>query len=110
KIVSKVSPLSRRELAGLVVQLVSPVTLKDPAAWKKTSAPFVDALPDGTLERAARARRVLVIPHEMLWRLPFEALPAGTGYLGATAAFTYTPSVSSRLATGPLPVAPDTGG
>ena len=110
KIVSKVSPLSRRALAGLVVQLLSPVTLKDPAAWKKTSAPLVDALPDGALERAARARRVLVIPHEMLWRLPFEALPAGTGYLGATAAFTYTPSVSSRLATGPLPAAPDAGG
>ena len=106
KIVSKVSPLPRRALAGLVVQLSNPVTLKDSAAWKKTSTPLVDALPAGVLERAARARRVLVIPHEMLWRLPFEALPAGTGYLGATAAFTYTPSVSSRLATGPLPAAP----
>ena len=108
KIVSKVSPLPRRALAGLVVQLSNPVTLKDSAAWKKTSTPLVDALPAGVLERAARARRVLVIPHEMLWRLPFEALPAGAGYLGATAAFTYTPSVSSRLATGPLPAAPDT--
>ena len=99
---------STRSLAGLVVQLVSPVTLKDPAAWKKTSTPFVDALPDGALERAARARRVLVIPHEMLWRLPFQALPAGKQHSWATAAFIYTPSVSSRLATGPLPVAPDT--
>jgi tetratricopeptide (TPR) repeat protein len=100
KIVSKVSPMLRRAVAELVVQALNPTTLKDPVAWKRVSAPIVDALPPGTLERIGQARHVVVIPHEMLWRLPFEALPAGERYAGATAAITYTASVSSRLAVG----------
>ena len=28
------------------------------------------------------ASRVAIVPHEVLWRVPFDALPAGDGYLG----------------------------
>jgi tetratricopeptide (TPR) repeat protein/CHAT domain-containing protein len=97
RIASKVSPVPRRALAEVVVQLSTPATLKDPVAWKKVSAPIVDALPAGALDRATQSRHVIVVPHEMLWRLPFEALPAGDGHLGAASPVTYTPAISSRL-------------
>jgi tetratricopeptide (TPR) repeat protein len=97
KIEAKASPITRRALAESVAQMLKPATLKDTALWTKASAAILSALPAGTLERAARARHVLVVPHEMLWRLPFEALPVGEHPLGTSTALTYVPSISSRL-------------
>jgi tetratricopeptide (TPR) repeat protein len=105
KIASQASPLSRRGLAELVVQLMQPAALKDSAAWKKASAPLLAALPAGALERAALARRVFIVPHEMLWRVPFEALPVGDKYLGATTTLTYIASLSSLLSSRSRPLA-----
>jgi tetratricopeptide (TPR) repeat protein len=107
KIASQVSPLTRRALAELVMQLLQPATLKDAAAWKKASTPLLAALPPGTMERAAGARRVIVIPHEMLWRVPFEALPLGETYLGAKTTLTYAASLSSLRSSRSRATAPD---
>jgi tetratricopeptide (TPR) repeat protein len=106
KIASKVTPLPRRALAELVVETLKPATLKDAATWKRVSAPMLDALPPGALDRVDQVARVIVIPHEMLWRYPFEALLAGERYLGATRPLTYAASVSSRVSAGSPAIAP----
>jgi CHAT domain-containing protein len=90
--------IARRALAGSVAEMVQPATLKDAALWKKASASLVAALPAGVLERAGRAGRVVVVPCDMLWRVPFEALPIAEGYLGDAVALTYLPSISSGMA------------
>jgi CHAT domain-containing protein len=38
---------------------------------------------------------VMVAPHEILWRVPFEALPIGERYLGDLTAVTYVPSATA---------------
>ena len=74
--------------------------MKDAAIWRQAIAPVFDALPPQALERLANAPRVFVVPHEFLWRVPFEALPIGDEYLGQRAAVTYLSSLSARLGAG----------
>jgi CHAT domain-containing protein len=45
----------------------------------------------------AGAARAIVIPHEVLWRVPFEALPTETGYVADTTSIVYTSSVTALV-------------
>ena len=38
-------------------------------------------LPAPVAGRLDAARQVTIVPHEILWRVPFQALPSGDGYL-----------------------------
>ncbi|MCA1650238.1 MAG: CHAT domain-containing protein, partial [Acidobacteria bacterium] len=41
------------------------------------------------------ATRLLIVPHEMLWRVPFAAIPAADGYVGDRTTITYTGSLAA---------------
>ena len=45
----------------------------------------------------AAIRRLVIVPHGPLYRVPFQALPFGTGVLGDRAVVTISPSVSMAL-------------
>ncbi|MEO7276252.1 MAG: CHAT domain-containing protein [Vicinamibacterales bacterium] len=77
--------------------MLLPATLKDDTLWRAAIAPVLDAIPADALARLAQAPRVFVLPHELLWRVPFEALPVAGEYLGGRAAVTYLSSISARL-------------
>jgi CHAT domain-containing protein len=47
--------------------------------------------------RLDAATRVVIIPHEILWRVPFQALPSGEGYLGDHANVVLAGSVSMAI-------------
>jgi len=98
--VARTSTIGRRALGEAVARMLLPATLKDAAIWRQAIAPVFDALPPQALERLANAPRVFVVPHEFLWRVPFEALPIGDEYLGQRAAVTYLSSLSARLGAG----------
>lgn len=46
----------------------------------------------------AGIKRLLIVPHGPLYRVPFQALPLGSGVLGDRAVITISPSVSLALA------------
>ena len=46
----------------------------------------------------ARIKRLVIVPQGALYRVPFQALPVGTGVLGDRAVVTISPSVSLALA------------
>ncbi|HEX2455421.1 MAG TPA: CHAT domain-containing tetratricopeptide repeat protein [Vicinamibacterales bacterium] len=96
---AKVAPLSRKDLADRIAQMLRPAALKDPAEWRRTSADLVKALPGDALDRASRAKTVIVIPHEALWRVPFEAFPVGDHYLADVTTVTYAASISALIRT-----------
>jgi CHAT domain-containing protein len=91
-------PLTRQGLAERLARLAQPSVLQDEAAWKKDAAEFVRVLPDELLQRVARAQSVMVIPDGPLWRVPFEALPLGEGYLGDARPVSYLGSVAAGIA------------
>jgi CHAT domain-containing protein len=86
--------VSRKVLAGRVAKLTQPATLKDSAAWTLAAAELVPGL-------AAVVGRLIVIPHEVLWRVPFEALPVNDGYLADATTVVYAPSVTALARTPP---------
>jgi len=94
---SRVSPLSRKDLAGRIAEMLRPVTLKDAAEWRRASADLVKALPPDGFDRAKHAKVVIVTPHEALWRIPFEAMPVGDGYLADAATVSYVSSITALM-------------
>lgn len=89
--------LPRGDLAEQVARLQQPAVLQDPVAWRNEAGRFVALLPDGLGVRLRRASRVLLVPHDILWRIPFEALPQGDGYLADAAGIAYATSLAARL-------------
>ena len=100
----------RRQLvAEHVARAVDPASLSNAETWRKATAGLVKLLPAAVLAQMSAARRVILIPDDMLWRVPFEALPAGAGYVGDQSTIHYAASVTSivrapRVVASPAPV------
>jgi tetratricopeptide (TPR) repeat protein len=94
QVTSMFEKATRKVMAERVARLTQPETMKDPARWRKAALELVPGL-SATIGTATRA---IVIAHEVLWRVPFEALPGETGYLSDTMAVVYAPSVTALVA------------
>lgn len=92
-----VAPVKRRDLSTRVAALQQPAVLGNAAEWRRTAGEFARLIPEAALARIASAPRVILLPHEMLWRVPFEALPVGAGYLVDRAGIAYATSVAALL-------------
>ena len=90
-------PLERQLLAERVARAVDTIALADPEPWRKGSAEIVKSLPSEVFEQMSAATRLLVIADDMLWRVPFEALPVRAGYLTDRTRVTYAASMTSLL-------------
>ena len=80
-------------LADRVARLMLFATMRDPAKWRAAALELVP----GLSAVVGGATRATVIPHEVLWRVPFEALPADSGYLADSTSFVYAPSVTALV-------------
>ena len=90
-----IEPVSRRALADRVARLMLFATMRDASKWRAAALEFVP----GLSAVVGGATRATVIPHEVLWRVPFEALPlpADDGYLADATSFVYAPSVTALV-------------
>jgi tetratricopeptide (TPR) repeat protein len=75
-----VVPVKRRQIAELSAAMHQGA-LTDAAAWRKAANQLVALLPGAVIDHLAAAATVTIVPHDVLWRVPFEALPSGDGYL-----------------------------
>jgi CHAT domain-containing protein len=94
---ASVAPIARRALAERVSALVQPETLRNVDSWRKASAEFVAILPPALIEALTQSTRTIVMPHEVLWRVPFEALMLEARYLGDASVLSYAASVTSLI-------------
>lgn len=94
---AKVVPIKLRALAEKVARVVDPAALGDVVAWRKAAPEFMTLLPADVIDQMVAANSVVVIPDDMLWRIPFEALPVGGAYLGDATRVIYAASMTSLV-------------
>lgn len=90
-------PMKRQALADSVAKLMSVDNLRAADDWRKISNTSLGPIITPLAKVAQDAKRLLVIPHEILWRVPFEALPVGSGFVGSGRSVSYAPSVTALV-------------
>ncbi len=66
-------------LTQRITQAVDPATLRNADAWHDASIELVKLFPAAAWTAIANAPRVLIAPDDVLWHVPFEALPVEGG-------------------------------
>jgi tetratricopeptide (TPR) repeat protein len=97
RIVARATPTRRREIAAQVGRLLQPDVLRESALWRRAVDPIAGLLPTEITERIAATKRLIVVPHDLLWRVPFEAMPLGGTGVGVAVPVAYVSSVSASL-------------
>ena len=95
--------IERGDLAERIADALSAGALTNLAEWRKRSPALFSLLPAPLVAQVAALQNVYILPDETLWRVPFEAMPVASGYLGDTVRVKYIPSVtavSMPMATG----------
>jgi tetratricopeptide (TPR) repeat protein len=90
-IAAQAAPLDRRTFADALATAMQPAALQDIDEWRQRAAPLATALIDPIASRLAGRDRVVFIPDDLLWKVPFEALPG----VDAAATVTYGTSLAT---------------
>jgi tetratricopeptide (TPR) repeat protein len=88
-------PIDRRAFGETVASAMQPSVLQDAAGWRTHAVPLAAALLDPIAARLDGRDRLVVVPDDLLWKVPFEALPRGDGDLASTATVTYATSLAT---------------
>src|SRR5436190_131864 len=91
-------PFKRRDLAEQIEQAMQPAILQDAAEWRKKTAPIATVLIEAVAVRLRDRDRVVVVPDDLLWKVPFEALPLAAGTLSSRLRVTYATSLATLAA------------
>jgi tetratricopeptide (TPR) repeat protein len=91
-------PFKRRDLAEKIEQAMQPAVLQDVVEWRKKSVPISTTLIDPIAARLRDRDRVVVVPDDLLWKVPFEALPLAEGTLSSQRRVTYATSLATLAA------------
>ncbi|MBA2306439.1 MAG: tetratricopeptide repeat protein [Acidobacteria bacterium] len=103
EVVGHAVAIERQALAERIARALEGKSLSNVEEWRKVSAELFQVLPKDAVERLTAAKSIIVIPDDVLWRVPFEAMPIGTEYLADRAVVTYATSVTAAAG---LPDAP----
>ena len=113
-IAAAVIPVKRRDLAEKIEQAMQAAVLKDAAEWRRKAMPIAAVLLEPIAARLSGRDRIIIVPDDLLWKVPFEALPTGEGDLSTAARVTYATSLSTlaaqRASAGPATVGHVVGG
>jgi tetratricopeptide (TPR) repeat protein len=91
-------PIDRRRFAAQITEALKPETLRDAAEWNKHAGPIAAAVVAPIAARLAGREHCVIVADDLLWKVPFEALPAGEAPLGANVRVTYATSLTTLAA------------
>lgn len=94
---ASMAAVSRQTLAERVARALDPAALGTVETWRKASADVVASIPADALARITAARRVILVPDGILWRVPFEALPDKSTEVAEATDVVYAGSITSLL-------------
>jgi tetratricopeptide (TPR) repeat protein len=89
----------RQTLAERISHAIDQASLRDVTLWRQASTELMNSIPSGAWSAIADAPKVVLIPDDVLWRVPFEALPVGEGFLADRTSVLYAGSATSLFQT-----------
>jgi tetratricopeptide (TPR) repeat protein len=90
-----VVPINRRELAARVADAMQPAVLRDAEGWRAHAAPLTASVLAPIAPRLEGRERCVFVPDDVLWRVPFEALPSADRPLAARVDVSYATSLTT---------------
>ncbi len=96
-IATHVIGVERRTLADQVARAVEPSVLADATAWRRAAETLFKLLPAELVAQMSSATSVTFVPDDVLWRVPFEAMPTGSRYLADVTSVKYASSVTALV-------------
>ena len=97
--------VKRRQVNASVQALQQAAAANDSASWRKAVEDLAGVIPPAARARLASASRIMVLPHDVLWRVPIEALPSGDRLIGDHASVSVAGSLDSLIRSGRRPAA-----
>ena len=97
-IAATIVPLKHRDLATKIEQAMQAAVLKDIVEWRKKAMPLATVLIAPIAARLRDRDRVVIVPDDLLWKIPFEGLPVGEGDLSSQARISYATSLATLAA------------
>lgn len=91
------TPIDRRAFADTLAAAMRPATLGSADEWARRAAPLSAALIEPIAARLSGRDRVVIVPDDLLWKVPFEALPFGSGDLASAARVAYATSLATLV-------------
>ena len=95
-----VAHVESRDLTERITRALQPASLRDADAWQSAAVDLVKLFPASAWARIAAAPRALIVPDDVLWHVPFEALPVEGGLLGDRTVVQYIASAAALLPSG----------
>ena len=103
-----VTPVKRQDLAQRIARAMDGAALASVEAWRTASKDLFAIIPADAVDELASTDSIIVVPHDTLWRVPYEALPIRDRYLADRSNLTYATSVSAVIKP-PAVTAPSAG-
>jgi tetratricopeptide (TPR) repeat protein len=94
-VAASAAALDRRAFADAIAAALQAPVLQDAAQWRTRAAPLAAALIEPIAPRLAERDRIVFVPDDLLWKVPFDALPLGGGDVTSRANATYATSLTT---------------
>src|SRR4029078_10363689 len=102
-----VTSIWRHALAERIAHAVEPSALRSVDDWRLAAAHLIKEIPAGARTAIAAAPRAIIAPDDVLWRVPFEALPVEAGFLADRTTVLCAGSAGSLVRVPPTVSSPD---
>jgi tetratricopeptide (TPR) repeat protein len=88
-------PINRRTFAETLTSAMQAGVLQNAGDWRTHATPLGLALIDPIASRLDGRDRVVIVPDDLLWKVPFEALPRGDADVASSTTVTYATSLAT---------------
>ena len=105
EVTSAIAPYKRREFAASLADALKPEALRDPDEWRERSAPLAALLIEPIAGHLVDRDRLVILPDDLLWKVPFEALANGDADVAAGACVSYATSFATWIREWAMPPA-----
>jgi tetratricopeptide (TPR) repeat protein len=95
EVTSATIAVTRHDLADKVAAAMKPAVLQDAAAWRIAAEPLRGLLIASVSDKLRDRTRCVIVPDDVLWKVPFEALPDGMSDLAGRMTVSYATSLTT---------------